>query len=62
MWFHQSFLNEKSLKARKLDDMIVVASLIEKVPNMGGLAKTCLSLGISGLVIPSLVHIDSDEF
>ena len=42
--------------------LIVVASLIEKVPNMGGLARTCLTIGVSGLVIPNLVSIKTSEF
>ena len=42
---------ERNLK-NKPDDMIVVASLIDKVPNMGGLARTCLTIGAKSLVIP----------
>lgn len=58
---HFHFDKQKSWK-EEWDDMIVVASLIEKIPNMGGLTRTCLTIGVSGLVIPSLIHIDSPEF
>ena len=44
------------------NDFIVVASLIEKVPNMGGLTWTCLNLGMKALVIPHLSHISNEEF
>jgi len=42
--------------------MIVVASLIEKVPNMGGLTRTCKTMGMKGLVIPNLILVKTPEF
>lgn len=39
------------------DDMIVVATLIEKIPNMGGLTRTCKTMGMKGLVVPNLTLV-----
>jgi len=39
---------------RKHKDIIVVASFIEKVPNLGGLTRTCNIFNASALVIPSI--------
>ncbi len=38
---------------RKRHDIIVVASLIDKPPNLGGLARTCEVFNIGALTIPS---------
>lgn len=42
--------------------LIVIASLIDKVTNLGGLARTCQVLGASTLVIDNLSCIKKREF
>lgn len=42
--------------------LIVVASLIDKVTNLGGLARTCQVFGVSTLVVDSLTCIEKREF
>ncbi len=42
-----------ALDSRKKQQLVVVASLIDKVPNLGGLARTCEIFGASRLAIPS---------
>ena len=36
--------------------LLVAASLLEKAPNLGGLARTCEILGAGGLVLPRSVY------
>lgn len=42
--------------------LIVVASLIDKVTNLGGLARTCQVFGASTLVVDKLSCIEKREF
>lgn len=42
--------------------LIVVASLIDKVTNLGGLARTCQVFGASILVVNHLSCIEKREF
>lgn len=42
--------------------MIVVASLIDKTPNLGGLARTCEVFGVSEYVLGSLKYIEDKQF
>ena len=42
--------------------MIVVASLIDRPPNLGGLARTCEIFGAKELVIGSLRYVENREF
>lgn len=42
--------------------LIVVASLIDKVTNLGGLARTCQVFGASTLVVDSLSCVEKREF
>ncbi|EFJ43424.1 hypothetical protein VOLCADRAFT_35411, partial [Volvox carteri f. nagariensis] len=42
--------------------LIVVASLLENVPNMAGLCRTCESLGCEALVLPSRAVVASEAF
>ncbi|GIL53736.1 hypothetical protein Vafri_9175, partial [Volvox africanus] len=42
--------------------LVVVASLLENVPNMAGLCRTCESLGCEALVLPSRAVVGSDAF
>lgn len=50
-------LKAKQIK-RKRKDIILVASLIEKVPNLGGLCRTCEIFNVSALAIPSIKIMD----
>ncbi|XP_055837829.1 probable methyltransferase TARBP1 [Episyrphus balteatus] len=54
-------ISSKQLKG-KHSDMIVVASLIDKLPNIGGIARTCEVLGIKELVLDSAKHTQNKEF
>lgn len=42
--------------------MYVVASLIDKLPNLGGIARTCEVLGVQNFVINSKMHIEKPDF
>uniref|UniRef100_A0A1B6CIL5 tRNA (guanosine(18)-2'-O)-methyltransferase TARBP1 n=1 Tax=Clastoptera arizonana TaxID=38151 RepID=A0A1B6CIL5_9HEMI len=46
----------------KKEGLIVVASLIEKIPNLGGLSRTCEIFAVENLVIGSLEYIKNKEF
>jgi len=50
-------MKEKQQK-RKRNDIILVASLIEKIPNLGGLTRTCEIFNASALVIPCIKTMD----
>uniref|UniRef100_A0A1A9W2T6 tRNA/rRNA methyltransferase SpoU type domain-containing protein n=1 Tax=Glossina brevipalpis TaxID=37001 RepID=A0A1A9W2T6_9MUSC len=43
-------------------NMYVVASLIEKLPNLGGIARTCEVLGVHNLILSSKMHIEKADF
>lgn len=49
---------------KKPDDVeiIVVATLLEKVPNFANLCRTCEIFGVKELVLPSLKLIDEEGF
>ncbi|XP_050333600.1 uncharacterized protein LOC126761467 isoform X2 [Bactrocera neohumeralis] len=42
--------------------MFVVASLIDKIPNIGGIARSCEVLGIRNLVLSSKKIVEKDDF
>ncbi|XP_055954093.1 probable methyltransferase TARBP1 isoform X2 [Argiope bruennichi] len=44
------------------DGLIVVASLIDRVPNLGGLCRTCEVFGVKEFVIGSLRYIEDKQF
>lgn len=44
------------------DGLVVVASLVDRIPNLGGLTRTCEVFGVSELVISSLKHIEDKQF
>ncbi|XP_053674346.1 probable methyltransferase TARBP1 [Anopheles nili] len=53
------------LCAKKMDStegLIVVASLVNRAPNLGGLARTCEIFAVKQFVINSLQDIDNKEF
>ncbi|XP_014099541.3 uncharacterized protein [Bactrocera oleae] len=42
--------------------MFVVASLIDKIPNIGGIARSCEVLGVGNLVLSSKKLVEKDDF
>ncbi|XP_013149200.1 PREDICTED: uncharacterized protein LOC106111613 [Papilio polytes] len=63
-WKNMSDINMYELqdKKGKKGELIVVASLIDKLPNLGGLARTSEVFGIRTYVIDSLRHIQDKQF
>lgn len=49
-------------KAKNGDGLIVVASLIDRIPNLGGLCRTCEVFGASELVVGSLKYLEDRNF
>lgn len=47
---------------RRKQDLIVCASLIDKVPNLGGLARTCEIFAAQKLIVPDLSVVKMDHF
>ncbi|KAL7542351.1 hypothetical protein ACHAXR_011688 [Thalassiosira sp. AJA248-18] len=60
----QSFQEQKLFNAagKKKQSLIVCASLIDKVPNLAGLARTCEIFSAQTLVIPNLIVRKQDDF
>lgn len=46
----------------KNDGLVVVASLIDKTPNLGGLSRTCEVFAVSSLVLGSLDYATDKQF
>jgi tRNA G18 (ribose-2'-O)-methylase SpoU len=44
------------------DGLIVVASLIDRLPNLGGLSRTCEVFGVSEYVVGSLKYLEDKQF
>ncbi|XP_059218422.1 uncharacterized protein LOC106089434 isoform X2 [Stomoxys calcitrans] len=44
------------------NEMFVIASLIDKLPNLGGIARTCEVLGIKNLVMDSKKDVEKNDF
>ena len=44
------------------EDLIVLASLIDKIPNLGGLCRSCEIFGVGTYVIESKKHCENREF
>ncbi|EDW43169.1 GM26423, partial [Drosophila sechellia] len=51
-----------SSKARDEHELIVVASLIDKLPNLGGLARTCEVLGVNTLILGLKSQAEKSDF
>ena len=47
---------------RKRCDLMVVGSLIDRMPNLGGLTRTCEIFAVSALVLDSLDVVQNKEF
>lgn len=57
-----SELRLRTAAGRKKQNLIVCASLIDKVPNLGGLARTSEIFGVDSLVIPEKKVAKMDNF
>ncbi len=51
-----------SVRGRKRHDMIVVASLVDRIPNLAGLARTCEIFNAAKLVMHDLSVVQDDVF
>lgn len=56
--FNELDLNDK----KKSQNIIVVASLVEKSQNLGGIARTCEIFGSKELIVSNLKQIEDKEF
>lgn len=59
-----TFRRNRELEKRKalLGECVVVASLVDKVPNLAGLSRTCEIFGATRLVVPDLAVVDDPQF
>ncbi len=59
-----TFRRNRELEKRKstLGETIVCASLIDRVPNLAGLSRTCEILGCTRLTIPDVTVLDDPKF
>ncbi|KAH8288925.1 hypothetical protein KR054_012081 [Drosophila jambulina] len=51
-----------AIKTPRDHELIVVASLIDKLPNLGGLARTCEVLGVKTLILGLKSHVEKSDF
>jgi tRNA G18 (ribose-2'-O)-methylase SpoU len=49
-------------KKTTTNDLIVIASLVDRVPNLGGLCRTCEVLGVRDFVLSSLRVTEEKDF
>lgn len=49
-------------KKNSTNDLIVIASLIDRIPNLGGLCRTCEVLGVKDFVLSSLNITEEKDF
>ncbi|CAH2077074.1 unnamed protein product, partial [Iphiclides podalirius] len=63
-WKNMNDVNMYEIKDKKGNkgELIVVASLIDKLPNLGGLARTSEVFGIKTYVVDSLRHLQDKQF
>lgn len=55
--------NEQRVLRRKNDfDIIMIASLIDRIPNLAGLSRTCEIFGATSLYLPSLTLASTPDF
>ena len=61
---YQSFNPESDEQNSKVShqNLIVVASLIDKIPNLGGLCRSCEIFGVGTYAIGSMKYCDNKEF
>ncbi|CAG4999412.1 unnamed protein product [Parnassius apollo] len=63
-WKNMTDINIYEVKDKKINrgELIVVASLIDKLPNLGGLARTSEVFGVRTYVVDSLRHLQDKQF
>jgi hypothetical protein len=49
-------------KCKAKSELIVVASLVRKIPNLGGMSRTCEVFCVDGYAISNLTDIERSEF
>ncbi|XP_046388201.1 probable methyltransferase TARBP1 isoform X2 [Ischnura elegans] len=49
-------------RSRKSGGLVVVASLVDRMPNLGGLCRTCEAFGVSEFVLGSLKYTEDPQF
>ena len=54
--------SDSIIQTKNKQDIIIVASLVEKSQNLGGIARTCEIFGVKELVISNLKQIEDKEF
>ena len=54
--------HQEQTRRRQEFDVVVVASLIDRIPNLAGLSRTCEILGATALVLPSLEIAQDQAF
>ncbi|KZS02969.1 putative Methyltransferase TARBP1 [Daphnia magna] len=57
-----SLVVSASRKKTTTNDLIVIASLVDRVPNLGGLCRTCEVLGVRDYVLSSLRITEEKDF
>ncbi|KAG6460204.1 probable methyltransferase TARBP1 [Manduca sexta] len=63
-WRNMSEVNcyDVGKKRESGSQLIVVASLIDKLPNLGGMARTCEVFGVKKYIVDSLRHLADKQF
>ncbi|XP_064483769.1 probable methyltransferase TARBP1 isoform X2 [Ornithodoros turicata] len=54
--------SERQSSSSHKGDIVVVASLIDRIPNLGGLCRTCEVFGAHTFVLNSLKHMEDRQF
>ena len=49
-------------KGREYEGLVVIASLIDRLPNLGGLCRTCEIFGVGKLTVPSLAVLKASKY
>lgn len=55
-------LLEEKTTTKKLGDFIVIASLVDKMANLGGLSRTCEIFGVKQLIVDDIRAANDKEF
>ena len=53
---------QRNAAGRARQSLVVVASLVDKVTNLAGIARTCEIFAVQALVLPSLAVVETDAF
>jgi len=59
---HQESQRFSKGKKREYEDLIVIASLIDRLPNLGGLCRTCEIFGVGKMTVPSMSVVKEKDF